>query len=103
LRESEEEVLIVTSSDMNHYEDDVTTKTKDRMAIERLLELDAEGLYEVCRTEKISMCGLGPAIIMLTALNALGAKEAELIRHETSGDVTGERDRVVGYAGMTFV
>jgi len=102
LRKSPEEILVVTSSDMNHYEDDATTKSKDRMAIECLLKMDAEGLYEVCRREKISMCGLGPSIVMLTAMNALGARQAELIAHETSGDVTGERDSVVGYAGMVF-
>jgi AmmeMemoRadiSam system protein B len=66
------------------------------------LRLDAQGLYDVCRIEKISMCGLGPAITMLTAMNALGVTTAELVCHETSGDVTGERDRVVGYAGMVF-
>lgn len=102
LRECKEEILVVTSSDMNHYEDDQTTKIKDRLAIERLLKLDANGLYEVCRTEKISMCGLGPAIVMLTAMNALGVRNAELIDHLTSGDVTGDRQRVVGYAGMIF-
>ena len=102
LRESSDDILLVTSSDMNHYEDDGTTKAKDEMAIERLLRLDAPGLYDVCRAEKISMCGLGPAITMLTAMCALGVATAELVRHETSGDVTGERDRVVGYAGMVF-
>ena len=102
LQESKEEILVVTSSDMNHYEDDVTTKTKDGMAIECLLKMDAGGLYGVCRRENISMCGLGPSVVMLTAMNALGAKQAELICHQTSGDVTGERDSVVGYAGMVF-
>jgi MEMO1 family protein len=102
LRESTEEILVVTSSDMNHYEDDRTTKEKDQKAIERLLHLDPRGLYDVCRTERISMCGLGPAITMLTAMNALGVRSAELIAHATSGDITGERDAVVGYAGMVF-
>jgi len=102
LRNSREEILVVTSSDMNHYEDDATTKIKDGYAIERLLHLDAMGLYDVCRRENISMCGLGPAIVMLTAMNVLGVARAELLKHETSGDVTGERDAVVGYAGMVF-
>jgi MEMO1 family protein len=102
LQESKEEILVVTSSDMNHYEDDVTTKTKDRMAIEWLLKMDAGRLYDTCRRERISMCGLGPSVVMLTAMKELGARQAELICHETSGDVTGERDSVVGYAGMIF-
>lgn len=97
-----EEVLLLTTSDLNHYEDDATTRRKDRKAIDQLLGLDARGLYDTCRKEEISMCGLGPAVAMLTTLCDMGAKKAELIRYATSGDVSGDRDAVVGYAGMTF-
>ncbi len=48
------------------------------------------------------MCGLGPDVAMLTAVRAMGAKNAELVRYATSGDVSGDRDAVVGYAGMIF-
>ena len=102
LAESPEEILIVTSSDMNHYEDDETTRHKDQIAIDRMLQLDPAGLYEVCRDKRISMCGLGPAVAMLTAMHHLGAKTAQLVRYGTSGDVSGDRGAVVGYAGMTF-
>jgi AmmeMemoRadiSam system protein B len=101
LEEAGEEILVVTSSDMNHYEDDDTTRQKDEKAIERMLNLDAKDLYDVCREERISMCGLGPAVTMLTAMKRLGAKKAELVRYATSGDVNGNRKEVVGYAGMT--
>lgn len=94
--------MLLTTSDLNHYEDDATTRMKDRKAIERLLALDARGLYDTCRNEEISMCGLGPAVAMLTALHALGAKEAELVKYATSADVSGDRSQVVGYAGMIF-
>jgi MEMO1 family protein len=97
-----EEVLLLTTSDLNHYEDDATTRVKDGKAIERLLALDARGLYDTCRNEQISMCGLGPAVAMLTALHGLEAKQAELVRYATSGDVSGDMSAVVGYAGMTF-
>ena len=102
LEESPEEILIVTSSDMNHYEDDRTTRNKDQAAIDRMLELDATGLYEVCRDRRITMCGLGPAMAMLTAMRQLGVENAQLVRYATSGDVSGDRTAVVGYAGMTF-
>jgi hypothetical protein len=102
LSECKEEILVVTSSDMNHYEDDATTRRKDRQAIDRMLEFDAKGLYQVCRDAEISMCGLGPAVAMLTAMQRLGAEKAELVRYATSGDATSDRDAVVGYAGMTF-
>jgi AmmeMemoRadiSam system protein B len=87
---------------MNHYEDDATTRLKDQQAIDRLLQLDAEGLLRTCRGHRISMCGLGPAIVMLTALRKLGAKTAQLVRHATSGDINGDRSAVVGYAGLVF-
>jgi AmmeMemoRadiSam system protein B len=102
LQETKEEILVVTSSDMNHYEDDEITRNKDGKAIERLLKLDAKGLYEVCRAAKISMCGLGPAVTMLTAMSVLGVEKAELVRYATSGDISGYKDEVVGYAGMIF-
>ena len=102
LKESQEEILVVTSSDMNHYEPDETTRIKDAQAIDRMKAVDAQGLYEVCRKEKISMCGLGPAVVMLTAMKELGIKSGELVRYATSGDVNGDRNAVVGYAGMIF-
>ncbi len=96
----EDPVLIVASSDMNHYESDVVTRAKDHWAIERILTLDASGLHEVVTQQNISMCGVGPAVTMLTAAKKLGAKSAELIEYATSGDVSGDRDMVVGYAGV---
>ena len=93
-------VLIIASSDMNHYEDDVTTRVKDRKAIEKILALDAPGLYETVIKESISMCGFGPAVAMLTAARRMGAEKAELVQYATSGDVSGDRTLVVGYAGM---
>jgi len=93
-------VLIVASSDMNHYESDAVTRAKDHWAIERILTLDARGLHEVVGQQNISMCGVGPAVAMLTAAKKLGAKSAELVKYATSGDVSGDRDMVVGYAGV---
>jgi hypothetical protein len=95
-----EPVLIVASSDMNHYESDAVTRVKDHQAIERILVLDARGLYDVVTQQQISMCGFGPAVAMLTAARKLGAKSAELVKYATSGDVSGDRERVVGYAGV---
>jgi len=102
LADHAEEILIVTSSDLNHYEDDATTCAKDQKAIDQMLQVDAHGLLRVCREHHISMCGLGPAIVMLTALQKLGAINARLIRHATSGDINGDRSAVVGYAGLIF-
>jgi MEMO1 family protein len=93
-------VLIIASSDMNHYENDTITRVKDQKAIERILVMDAHGLYDVVMNEAISMCGFGPTVAMLTAVRRLGASGTELIRYATSGDISGDRERVVGYAGI---
>ncbi|MBZ5657347.1 MAG: AmmeMemoRadiSam system protein B [Acidobacteriia bacterium] len=93
-------VLIVASSDMNHYESDAITRIKDHKAIARVLALDARGLWEVVMNDDVSMCGFGPAIIMLTAAKRLGATSSELVKYATSGDISGDRDQVVGYAGI---
>jgi AmmeMemoRadiSam system protein B len=95
-----EPILIVASSDMNHYENDAITRVKDHKAIERMLALDAPGLFDVVMREEISMCGFGPAVAMLTAARRLGATTAKLIKYATSGDVSGDREMVVGYAGV---
>jgi len=96
----QERVLIVASSDMNHYESDAITRVKDHRAIETILSLDARALYDVVTQQNISMCGFGPAVAMLTAAKKLGATSAELVKYATSGDVSGDRDLVVGYAGV---
>jgi hypothetical protein len=102
LAAAKQDILLVTSSDLNHYEDDATTRLKDGQAIQQLLNMDARALYDVCRKEEISMCGLGPAVAMLTALQVLNASHAELIRYATSADRSGDPSAVVGYAGMVF-
>jgi AmmeMemoRadiSam system protein B len=95
-----EDILIIASSDMNHYESDAITRVKDHRAIERILTLDPRGLYDVVTQQNISMCGFGPAVAMLTAARKLGAKTAELVKYATSGDISGDREMVVGYAGI---
>jgi hypothetical protein len=100
LRTAAGPVLIIASSDMNHYEPDDITRIKDHKAIDQVLALDPVGLYDVVRKEDISMCGYGPAVAMLTAAKELGATHAELVRYATSADTSGDRSAVVGYAGI---
>jgi AmmeMemoRadiSam system protein B len=100
VRRLPEPVLMIASSDMNHYESDEITRRKDAQALEAVLALDPRGLFEVVRREGITMCGYGAAVSVLTAARLLGAKRAELECYATSGDVNGDRDEVVGYAGV---
>jgi len=101
IREYGEETLIVASSDMTHYESAAAARAKDDLAIREILALNPEGLLNVCRAERITMCGVVPATVMLVAALELGATRAALVRYATSGDVTGDNRQVVGYAALT--
>jgi AmmeMemoRadiSam system protein B len=104
IAEQKEPVLIVASSDMNHYESDSVTRRKDQAAIDAMLAMDPARLHETLRCERNSMCGYGPAIAAMTAARQLGSRQARLVRYATSGDAPhADRDRVVGYAGMIFL
>ncbi|MEW6586962.1 MAG: AmmeMemoRadiSam system protein B, partial [Nitrospirota bacterium] len=74
----------------------------DGIAIDRILALDAEGLHETVRKERISMCGCLPVATMLFAAKALGAQSARLVKYTTSAEVSGDYDHVVGYAGIVL-
>jgi len=96
-------ILILVSGDMNHYESEPITRRKDKQAIECLGRLDVEALRRAVKTEQISMCGFAPASVVLKALLALGALRGQLVDYSTSGEESGDRESVVGYAGMIFV
>lgn len=95
-----QEVLIVASSDMTHYESAQSAKRKDTLALDRVAAFDPQGLLDVCRRERITMCGVVPAAAMLVAAQLLGATRAEVVGYATSGDVTGDDSQVVGYAAV---
>ena len=102
LRQEGDKIMIISSSDMNHYEADDITRVKDHKAIDKILALDPRGLYDVVMEESISMCGFGPTVATLTAARLLGASSAEVIKYATSADVSGDRSAVVGYAGVVI-
>ncbi len=94
------EDIIFASSDMNHYESQKTTQKKDHLAIEAILEMDPDQLIDRIEGQNITMCGYGPAAVLLSAANAIGGGKAELIKYQTSGEVSGDFSAVVGYAGI---
>ncbi len=95
-----EEVLIIASSDMTHYESAESARQKDSLALERALALDPQGLVEVCRIKRITMCGVIPSALMLVAARQMGATQAELLVYTNSGQVTGDDQQVVAYASV---
>ncbi len=103
VRSVEKPVLLVCSSDMNHYESATVAARKDKAAIEKIQQLDARGLFRTVLEEDISMCGFAPAVSVLIASTDLGASSAHLVKYANSGDVSGDYDRVVGYAAIAIV
>jgi AmmeMemoRadiSam system protein B len=95
-----ERVMIVASTDMSHYISADEARVLDRMAIDRVRQLDAEGLYTTVKREEISMCGYIPTTVALVAARELGSVRAELVRYGNSGETSGNFDEVVGYAGL---
>ena len=93
---------VIVSSDFTHYEPDGMARELDREAIERILMLDAPGFYHLVVRKRMSICGAGAITILLTAAMELGWQETNLVSYRTSGDVTGDRSTVVGYAAITL-
>jgi len=93
--------LLVISSDMNHFENDAQTRLLDRLALDAMASLDPAALYRTVREHDISMCGVLAAVVVMEALRQLGClNRCEKVGYATSGDVSGDRRRVVGYAGV---
>ncbi|MBM3118146.1 MAG: AmmeMemoRadiSam system protein B [Chloroflexi bacterium] len=100
IKESRRGVVILASSDMTHYEPHESAKRKDSKAIEAILALDEDELLKRVDELDISMCGYAPVVSLISAAKGLGAKEAELVKYQTSGDTSGDYSAVVGYAGI---
>jgi AmmeMemoRadiSam system protein B len=102
VREHGEPVLLVASTDLNHYEDQETSNRKDKLALDAVVALDEDALMDRVRDANISMCGVAPTYIVIHAAKKLGAKHAELLDYRTSGDVTGDYSAVVGYGAVVI-
>jgi len=100
IKDSNEDILIVASSDMTHYESQEDAKQKDEIALDAILKLDPRLLIDNVKKHMISMCGYIPTVIMIMASKALGATSAKLAKYQTSGDTSGDYSSVVGYAGV---
>lgn len=99
---SADETLLILSSDMSHYVPATTAERLDRLALERVLAIDPEGLHAVVRRAAISMCGVSPVVAGLAAARILGASSARLVAYGHSGERNGDYDSVVGYAGAAI-
>ena len=102
LAAEQDRVLLVISNDMSHFDEDEETRKKDRFALQAIENLDADALAKVVRQYRITMCGFVPVFMLLVMAERLGIRKATLVDYRTSADATGDKDRVVGYAGFVF-
>jgi len=102
IKQYKEEVLIVASSDMSHFEYRKIAQQKDSMALREIEQLDPRGLFQTVIENNISMCGMIPTVITMLAVKILGATSSQLVDYTDSGYVGGETSQVVGYAGVIF-
>jgi AmmeMemoRadiSam system radical SAM enzyme/AmmeMemoRadiSam system protein B/AmmeMemoRadiSam system protein A len=104
IRDMQPRPLLLISTDMNHFASDADTRRLDEIALQAIETLDPAQVYEtVVVRHGISMCGVRPAVIVLEALRQLQQlSRCERVAYATSAEVSGDKNRVVGYAGMLF-
>jgi AmmeMemoRadiSam system protein B len=94
--------VIIASTDMTHYEPQERAEEKDRKALVSLENLDENTFYAAVDSYRITACGYGPVVALVTAAKILGAKKGRVLCYNTSGDVTGDYSAVVGYASVAI-
>ena len=94
--------MLIASSDWTHYESQESARKKDMKAIQAALSMDEERFQDIIEEDQVSACGYGPVTSVIHASKILGAKQAKLLSYQTSGDTSGEKRAVVGYAAIAF-
>ena len=99
----EKDALLIGSSDFTHYEENEFAHRQDLALIDPILKLDVDEFYKILYERKVTACGFGAIASIMTACKELGATEGKLLKYATSGDVSGDKSSVVGYASIIFV
>ncbi len=102
VRETGQEALLICSTDLTHYEPQQSAQAKDALAVQQIMALDEHGLLRTVEQHSISMCGVVSAAVVIAAAKELGASGATLVKYQTSAEMTGEFDSVVGFAGVVI-
>lgn len=97
------DVLVVVSTDLSHYHNDATARAMDDLTVSTVKAMDVKKLWESCRSRAtMEMCGYVPVTAALLYAQKRGLKHAQVLRYANSGDIIGDRDRVVGYASIVI-
>jgi AmmeMemoRadiSam system protein B/AmmeMemoRadiSam system protein A len=95
-------VLLVASTDLSHFYTYKIAIELDRIVLNDIERFDIEGLNRDLKSNRAEACGGGPVVTIMLAAKALGANKGQVLKYLNSGDVTGDRSRVVGYAAGVF-
>ena len=99
----EKDALLIGSSDFTHYEENEFAHRQDLALIDPILKLDIDEFYKILDERKVTACGFGAIAAIMTACKELGATQGKLLKYATSGDISGDKSSVVGYASIIFV
>ena len=94
--------LIIGSSDFTHYEPNDFAHEQDKALIDTIIDLNVDRFYSTLEKKQVSACGYGAIASTMIACKELGAVKGTLIKYATSGDITGNKSSVVGYASIVF-
>ncbi|KPL22892.1 MAG: hypothetical protein AMJ93_06050 [Anaerolineae bacterium SM23_84] len=100
---AKDRVLLVASTDLSHFHSYEVAVQLDHKVLDRVTAYDPEGLARTLATHKGEACGGGPVVAVMVAAQKLGANRAVLLKYMNSGDVTGDRSSVVGYAAAALL
>ena len=95
--------VLVASTDLSHFYNQKTALTYDRAMLDQIESFSPEGAFDVERAGKGFACGLGAFTAVMWASRELGADKVKILRHATSGDVTGDYSSVVGYGAAVIL
>jgi len=95
--------ILVASTDLSHYYDQQTALTLDQAMLAQIEAFNPEGAFDLDRSGKGYACGLGALTAVMWAARELGADKVKILKHATSGDITGDYDAVVGYGAAVIL
>ena len=97
------DTLIVASSDLSHYHPYDQAVSLDGKTLNAVAEWDYLALSDNFASRTWEACGGAPIVAAMIAAERLGATRAQVLKYANSGDVTGDRSRVVGYGSVAFL
>jgi AmmeMemoRadiSam system protein B len=94
--------VLIASTDLSHYQSAETAAKLDNKVMQQVLRFDPDGLMTALEAFPDHACGGGPTVSVMLAAKALGARDGRVLKYGDSGDVSGDKDAVVGYLAAAF-